>query len=75
MAIFGSTEPQSRCQNDRDLPFELQSIQEPLGNAVHTVLAGEIAGQTVAVVGCGPIGIPPIPSRLRALSHIPLTYP
>jgi threonine 3-dehydrogenase len=24
---------------------------------VHTVLAGEIAGQTVAVVGCGPIGL------------------
>jgi threonine 3-dehydrogenase len=30
---------------------------DPLGNAVHTVLAGEIAGQTVAVTGCGPIGL------------------
>jgi threonine 3-dehydrogenase len=28
-----------------------------LGNAVHTVLAGAIAGQTVLVTGCGPIGL------------------
>lgn len=54
--------PEWNCWvNDRDLPFELQSIQEPLGNAVHTALAGEIAGQTVAVVGCGPIGIMSVP--------------
>jgi len=26
-------------------------------NAVHTVLAGEIAAKTVAVIGCGPIGL------------------
>jgi threonine 3-dehydrogenase len=32
-------------------------LQEPLGNAIHTVLAGETAGKTLAVVGCGPIGI------------------
>jgi threonine 3-dehydrogenase len=30
---------------------------EPLGNAVHTVLAGEIAGCSAAVTGCGPIGL------------------
>lgn len=54
--------PEWNCWvNDRDLPFEIQSIQEPLGNAVHTALAGEIAGQTVAVVGCGPIGIMSVP--------------
>lgn len=54
--------PEWNCWvNDRDLPFELQSIQEPLGNAVHTVLAGEIAGQTVAVMGCGPIGLMALP--------------
>ena len=28
-----------------------------LGNAVHTVLAGEIAAKTVAITGCGPIGL------------------
>jgi threonine 3-dehydrogenase len=39
------------------LPREYASILDPLGNAVHTVLAGEIAATTVAVVGCGPIGL------------------
>ncbi len=33
------------------------AIQEPLGNAMHTVMAGPIVGKTIAVVGCGPIGI------------------
>lgn len=43
--------------NDPELPFEEASIQEPFGNAVHTVLEGEIAGKTVAIIGCGPIGL------------------
>ncbi len=33
------------------------SIQEPLGNAVHTMLHFDIKDKTVAVVGCGPIGL------------------
>lgn len=33
------------------------SLLDPLGNAVHTVLAGPIAAQTVAVTGCGAIGL------------------
>ena len=33
------------------------SIQEPLGNAVHTMLHFDIVDKTVAVVGCGPIGL------------------
>jgi threonine 3-dehydrogenase len=36
---------------------EYASILDPLGNAVHTVLAGEIAAKTVAITGCGPIGL------------------
>lgn len=43
--------------NDKDVSPELLSIQEPLGNAVHTVLAGDIVGNSIAVVGCGPIGL------------------
>ena len=35
---------------------EVAAIQDPFGNAVHTTLAGEVAGLTVAVVGSGPIG-------------------
>jgi threonine 3-dehydrogenase len=33
------------------------SVQEPLGNAVHTMLHFDIKDKTVAVVGCGPIGL------------------
>jgi len=43
--------------NDKELPFENASIMEPMGNAVHTTLSGPIVGKTVAVVGCGPIGL------------------
>jgi threonine 3-dehydrogenase len=43
--------------NDRAISPELASIQEPLGNAVHTLLSGQIAGCTVAITGCGPIGL------------------
>src|SRR3954468_15951565 len=42
---------------DSAIPLEYASILDPLGNAVHTVLAGEIAAQTVAITGCGPIGL------------------
>ncbi|HUK23018.1 MAG TPA: L-threonine 3-dehydrogenase [Terriglobales bacterium] len=42
---------------DPAIPKEYASILDPLGNAVHTVLAGEIAAKTVAVTGCGPIGL------------------
>ena len=42
---------------DSSIPVEYASILDPLGNAVHTVLAGEIAAKSVAVTGCGPIGL------------------
>ena len=42
---------------DPTIPADYASVLDPLGNAVHTVLAGEIAARTVAVVGCGPIGL------------------
>jgi threonine 3-dehydrogenase len=42
---------------DPAIPEHYAAILDPLGNAVHTVLAGEITGQTVAVTGCGPIGL------------------
>lgn len=43
--------------NDKEVAAEYLSIQEPLGNAIHTVLSGEIIGKSIAVVGCGPIGL------------------
>src|SRR6516165_8863338 len=42
---------------DGAIPEHYAAILDPLGNAVHTVLAGAIAGQTVLVTGCGPIGL------------------
>jgi len=42
---------------DPAIPERYGAILDPLGNAVHTVLAGAIAGQTVLVTGCGPIGL------------------
>jgi threonine 3-dehydrogenase len=42
---------------DPAIPEHYAAIMDPLGNAVHTVLSGEIAGRTVAVTGAGPIGL------------------
>jgi len=42
---------------DQAIPEHYGAVLDPLGNAVHTVLAGAIAGQTVLVTGCGPIGL------------------
>src|SRR3954470_6260670 len=42
---------------DPSIPQEYASILDPLGNAVHTVLSGEIAAKSVAITGCGPIGL------------------
>lgn len=47
----------SAWKNDRAIPPYLACIQDPLGNAVHATLAGEVIGRSVAVLGCGPIGI------------------
>ena len=43
--------------NKTDKEPKYLSIQEPLGNAVHTMLHFDITDKTVAVVGCGPIGL------------------
>jgi threonine 3-dehydrogenase len=42
---------------DASIPEHYGAILDPLGNAVHTVMAGPVAGQTVLVTGCGPIGL------------------
>src|SRR6266545_2975987 len=44
-------------KNDPTIPLEFTAIQEPLGNAIDTVLVEDVAGQTVLVTGCGPIGL------------------
>src|SRR5262245_64542784 len=39
------------------LPLEVAAVMEPCGNAVHTAFAGELSGRSIAVTGCGPIGL------------------
>lgn len=52
---------QNAWKTDRSIDPAIAAIQEPLGNAVHTVLPNDetddLKGSNVAVVGCGPIGL------------------
>lgn len=41
----------------KDMPIEIASIMEPFGVAVHGAMEFPIASKTVAVTGCGPIGV------------------
>jgi threonine 3-dehydrogenase len=38
------------------IPTEIGAIMDPIGNAFHTVLTAPVAGATVLILGCGPIG-------------------
>ena len=66
-------------QNDRDrLPPELACLQEPFGNAVFATSTQELAGRTVGVLGCGPVGLFTIAiakafgaGRVLASDHVP----
>ncbi len=52
--------PESVCWiNDASIPPELATIQEPLGNAVYTVLGEDfdVAGKTVVILGDGPAAL------------------
>ncbi|MFH2106742.1 MAG: L-threonine 3-dehydrogenase [Candidatus Micrarchaeota archaeon] len=44
-------------KNDKHIPHHVATAQEPLGNAVHTVFDGEVAGKNIMIFGDGPIGI------------------
>jgi threonine 3-dehydrogenase len=39
------------------IPPEIAAIFDPLGNAMHTVMAQPVAGRTMAIVGAGAIGL------------------
>lgn len=45
-------------QNNRaKLPPEIATLQEPFGNAVFSTMNQDLSGQSVVVLGCGPIGL------------------
>lgn len=47
--------------NAPDVPPEIAALQDPFGNAVHAVYTFDLAGRSVLVSGCGPIGLMAIP--------------
>ncbi len=52
--------PENVCwKNEKNIPPEIASIQEPLGNAVYAVLGEDhdVAGKTIVLLGDGPIGL------------------
>ena len=44
-------------KNDRRIPEEVMSIQEPFGNAVHVVTKAGVKGKKVLILGLGPTGL------------------
>ena len=40
-----------------EIDWNYASLLEPLGNAVYVTLVEEIAGKSVAIYGCGPVGL------------------
>jgi threonine 3-dehydrogenase len=53
-------------KNDPETPPALAAIQDPLGNAVHTVFRADCVGKAVAVYGLGPVGLLSV-ATLRAI--------
>ncbi|MFW5992334.1 MAG: zinc-binding dehydrogenase, partial [Halanaerobiaceae bacterium] len=43
--------------NDKSIPPEYASIQEPLGNAIDTIHPGDVAGKNILITGAGPVGL------------------
>lgn len=48
-----------RCiwKTSRELPPEIATLQEPLGNSVHATLVADLSRKNVVVFGCGPTGL------------------
>jgi threonine 3-dehydrogenase len=56
-AEYARIPAQNVWKNDPDLPMEYATIQDPLGNSVHTVFAADVPGRNVLILGCGPTGL------------------
>ena len=49
--------PETNAIESNGLDPAVVALQEPMGNAVHAAFVEPIEGKTVAVTGCGPIGL------------------
>lgn len=57
-----------------EIPDEIASIFDPLGNAVHTALMNDLVGKDVLITGAGPIGLMSIPLVKKAgARHVVIT--
>src|SRR3989337_856332 len=56
-ADYVSVPAQNLVRNAAGLPLEVATIQDPLGNAVHTVMNANVPGKMIAIFGLGPIGL------------------
>jgi threonine 3-dehydrogenase len=54
-------------KNDASLPFEVATIQDPLGNATQVVMNANVPGKSIAIFGLGPIGLMAV-ALVKALS-------
>ncbi len=43
--------------NHPDIPDQIATLQEPLGNALDTLLAEDVVGKRILITGAGPIGL------------------
>lgn len=56
-AEFATIPIRTTWANNKSIPIEAMSVQEPLGNAVHVVTKADVKGKKVLVVGLGPTGL------------------
>jgi threonine 3-dehydrogenase len=49
--------PETNAIESNGLDPAVVALQEPMGNAVHAAFVEPIEGRTVAITGCGPIGL------------------
>jgi threonine 3-dehydrogenase len=56
-AQYATVPIRTAWKNDKSIPLEQMSVQEPLGNAVHVVDKANVAGKIVLVIGLGPTGL------------------
>jgi threonine 3-dehydrogenase len=54
-----------------NITIEAAAVMEPLGNAVHTAFSGPLSACSIAITGCGPIGLFAVGvARAAGASHV-----
>lgn len=56
-AEYARIPAQNIWKNDPNLPLEYATVQDPLGNSVHTVFSTDVPSKNVVILGAGPTGL------------------